>query len=134
MQVWSCFEDLVIRKIMMYFKFNLDAQFNSYNFFNSNFACMWWCHNFCLLSDGQSRPRSLPRGVVMRHFRWWFPKPSPEAHNFTVVCFGPAHFLLTVALMVLAVCKHAQEDEIIDVIHMHIYHELKKTITIKPSI
>ena len=49
-------------------------------------------------------------------------------------CFGPAHFLLAVALMVLAVCKHAQEDEIVDVIHMHIDHELKKIITIKLSI
>ena len=32
-QVWSYFEDLVIRKIMVQSKFNLDAQFNSYNFF-----------------------------------------------------------------------------------------------------
>ena len=41
MQVLSYFEDLVTRKIVMQFKFNLDAQFNSYNFFSFGFTCMW---------------------------------------------------------------------------------------------
>ena len=39
--MWSCFEDLVIRKIMTQSKFDLNAQFDSYNFFRLGFACMW---------------------------------------------------------------------------------------------
>ena len=31
--MWSYFEDLVIKKIVVQFKFNFDAQFNSYRFF-----------------------------------------------------------------------------------------------------
>ena len=33
MQMWSCFEDLVIKKIIVKFKFNLDTWFNGYSFF-----------------------------------------------------------------------------------------------------
>ena len=32
-QVWSCFEDLIIRKMMVQSKFNLNAWFKSYRFF-----------------------------------------------------------------------------------------------------
>ena len=32
-QVWSCFEDLVIRKLIIQFKFNLDILFKIYSFF-----------------------------------------------------------------------------------------------------
>ena len=31
--VWSCFEVLIIRKIIVQSKFNLDVRFNSYNIF-----------------------------------------------------------------------------------------------------
>ena len=31
--MWSCFEDLVIKMIMIQSKFNFDARFNCYNFF-----------------------------------------------------------------------------------------------------
>ena len=37
-QVWSCFEDLVIRKMMVQSKFNLNARFKSYRFFRKNFS------------------------------------------------------------------------------------------------
>ena len=40
MHVWSCFEDLIIKKIMMQSKFNLQSLCNSYSFFNFDFACM----------------------------------------------------------------------------------------------
>ena len=39
--MWSCFEDLVIRKIMVKFKFNLNTCFNIYNFFSFEFECTW---------------------------------------------------------------------------------------------
>ena len=45
-QVWSYFEDVVIRKIMMQSKFNLDAQFNSYNFFNLRLV-VYFCMHRC---------------------------------------------------------------------------------------
>ena len=35
MQVWFCFGDLVMRKIMVKSKFNIDARFNIYSFFIS---------------------------------------------------------------------------------------------------
>ena len=35
-QVYSCFEDLVIRKMMVQLEFNLDARFNIYRLFNMN--------------------------------------------------------------------------------------------------
>ena len=35
------FGDLVIRKIMVPPKFNMDAPFIGYNFFSFRFACMW---------------------------------------------------------------------------------------------
>ena len=46
-QVWSCFEDLVIRKIMVQFKINLDARLKSYSFFSIPVlhAC-GWCQHF----------------------------------------------------------------------------------------
>ena len=38
----SCFEDLIIGKIMGQFKLNLDSWFRTYSFFFSfKFACMW---------------------------------------------------------------------------------------------
>ena len=40
MQVWPCFEDFIIIKIMVQFKFNLDARFNSYSFFQFRSTCM----------------------------------------------------------------------------------------------
>jgi len=41
-QVWSCFEDLVMKKIMMKSKFNIDARFNIYSFFLfPKSVCMW---------------------------------------------------------------------------------------------
>ena len=33
--MWSCFEDLVMRKIMVKPKFNIDTRFNIYSFFYS---------------------------------------------------------------------------------------------------
>ena len=41
MQVWFCFGDLVMRKIMVKSKFNIDARFNIYSFFILEFVCMW---------------------------------------------------------------------------------------------
>ena len=43
-QVWSCFEDLIIIKIMVQSKFNLAARFYSYNFFSFRFAYTWMMH------------------------------------------------------------------------------------------
>ena len=40
-QVWSCFEDLVMKKIMMKSKFNIDARFNIYSFFISQICVHW---------------------------------------------------------------------------------------------
>ena len=37
-QVWYCFEDLIIRKIMVQSKFDLDSRFDSYNFFRFKIA------------------------------------------------------------------------------------------------
>ena len=37
----SCLKYFAIRKTMVQSKFNLDAWFNSYNFFNFEFTCMW---------------------------------------------------------------------------------------------
>jgi hypothetical protein len=37
--MWSYFEDLIIRKIMVQSKFNLDARLNIIAFFNLEFAC-----------------------------------------------------------------------------------------------
>ena len=39
--MWSYFEDLVIRKLIIQFKFNLDTRFKIYSFFSSKFFCMW---------------------------------------------------------------------------------------------
>ena len=64
----SCFVDLVMRKMMVQSKFNLNAQFNSYNFFNFRFACMWmtslllstpaWMHWFSSQHQPKSRKQS----------------------------------------------------------------------------
>ena len=36
MQVWSYFEDHVMRQIIVQFKFNMDALFSSYSFLEKN--------------------------------------------------------------------------------------------------
>ena len=46
--MWYCFEDLVVKKIIVQSKFNLDARFKIYRFFSSNFPCMW--SSICLHS------------------------------------------------------------------------------------
>ena len=40
-QVWPCFEDLVIKEIIVKSKLNLDAWFYTYCSFNFEFVCMW---------------------------------------------------------------------------------------------
>ena len=38
--MWSCFEDLVMKKIIVQPKFNIDALYIV--FFISEYMCMWW--------------------------------------------------------------------------------------------
>ena len=44
----SCFEDLVIKKIMVQSEFNLDARFKIYRLFSRNFSCTWVMSPICL--------------------------------------------------------------------------------------
>ena len=83
-QVWSCLEGLVIRKIMVQSKINLDTRLKSYSFFNSDFACMWMMS--ALLSKSACINKFFPLIYATLKwsaqnigFGWWFTKSSLQA-------------------------------------------------------
>ena len=57
--MWSCFEDLIIRKIIMQFKFNFDAQLSTYDIFN-----------FGIYMHGSNITLLVP--ICMRRISLWF--------------------------------------------------------------
>ena len=91
--MWSCFEYLVIRKIIVQSKFNLNAQFKIYRFFIINSPlhvddviklssiCMHLLLCFCfdeVLFVAQFIGPKSPSSMF-RLFRQWFANPSPLA-------------------------------------------------------
>ena len=48
MQVWSCFEDLIKRKILVQSELKLTAQFKIYNFFSRISCCIQVMSSICL--------------------------------------------------------------------------------------
>ena len=91
--MWSYFENFIIRNIMVQSKFNLSVWFNSYNFLNFIFACMWVYQHFssaCMqkfypilqatyttisITNGSAQ-YNLPQESIC--FRRWFAEPSSE--------------------------------------------------------
>ena len=50
--MWYSFEDLIIRKIMIQSKLNLDIRFNNYSFFSFEFACILMMSSSLLAMGG----------------------------------------------------------------------------------
>ena len=66
-------------------------------------------------------------GAITCRGRWWFVKPSPEAHELIV---GPAYLIVWKLRCHLntreIVCMHAEKNNKDDVIHLHVNSKLKK--------